>query len=78
LSDIFDRIPEFTFNNMHGTVGHIGSTDAKIFRSKPNMSAVDKVRMNFSGAWTTKEVWESGVSLRKPFSLRHRCCRHIG
>lgn len=45
---------------MHGTVAHIGSIDAKVFRSKPNMSAVDRVRMNISGPWTTKEVWESG------------------
>lgn len=59
-SDAISRVPEFTFNNMHGTVSHIGSSDAKVFRSKPNLSAIDKVKMNIGGAWTTKEVWESG------------------
>jgi hypothetical protein len=59
-SEAISRVPEFTFNNMHGSIGHIDSADAKVFRSRSNMCAVDRVRMNVSGPWTTKEVWESG------------------
>ena len=45
---------------MHGSIRDIDSVEANIFNSKPNMGAIDKVKMNVNGPWTTKEVWESG------------------
>ncbi len=59
-SEAISRVPEFTFNNMHGSIRDIDSLEARIFQSKPNMGAIDKVKMNVNGPWTTKDVWESG------------------
>lgn len=60
VSDAIKNVPECTFNNMHGTVHHVDSVDGGIFRSKPDMGTIDKVKMNISGQWSTKDVWESG------------------
>ena len=59
ITDSTKTIPETTFNNMHGTLTDIGSLDGHSYRSKPNMGAVEKVKLNVSGAWTSKDVWES-------------------
>jgi hypothetical protein len=59
-SEAISRVPEFTFNNMHGSIRDIDSIEARIFQSKPNIGAIDKVKMNINGPWTTKDVWESG------------------
>ena len=37
------RVPETTFNNMHGTLANVGTSDATAWRSKPNMGALEKV-----------------------------------
>ena len=61
VSNAIDAVPETTFNNMHGTISHIPSTDGQFFQSKQGkLGAVEKVKLNVSDTWTRKNVWESG------------------
>lgn len=52
-------VPETTFNNMHGTIDDLESTDGKNWRSNPAMGTVEKVKLNVSGPWTMRDVWET-------------------
>ena len=60
LSNAIRAVPECTFNHMHGTIKDLLTQDGTHFRSKPSLATLEKVRMNISGPWTTKDVWESG------------------
>jgi hypothetical protein len=61
VSNAIQNVPECTFNNMHGTIRDINSLDGEAFTAKDgNLGALDKVKMNVSGFWSTKDVWESG------------------
>ena len=56
-----DTVPETTFNNMHGTIRDIYSSDGQLYQSKEGkMGTVDKVKLNVSEFWSRKNVWESG------------------
>jgi len=63
VSSAIKVVPETSFNNLHGTLEDIHSVEAVDFRLKGGLAAlgaVDKVRLNFSPEWTTKDVWTSG------------------
>ena len=58
ISDSVRSVPETVFNNMHGTINDLNSTHGKMWRSKPSMGTVDRVKLNVSGTWSMREVWE--------------------
>lgn len=60
ISGMTKLVPETTFNNMHGTIKDITSVEGQQYQSKTSMSAVDRVRLNLSGSWSTRDVWQSG------------------
>ena len=65
------QVPETTFNNMHGRLQDIGSEDGKMYLAKNGqMGTVEKVKMNVSEVWTSKEVYESGWEVAANDSLR--------
>ena len=57
------QIPENTFNNMHGSIRHVDTVDGLYLRSRggSELGTLEKVRMNVSEPWTTKDVWEYGA-----------------
>ncbi len=66
VSESNQRVPETTFNQLVGKLDAIESLDAVHYRfsvsnSGNSLSAVEKVRLNLSGWWSTKDVWESGA-----------------
>ena len=64
VSDSIRQVPETTFNNMHGMLRDIGTQDGQIFMSKNGlMGAIEKVKMNVSETWTSKNVYESGTRI---------------
>ena len=61
VSNAIDTVPETTFNNMHGTIRHIHSTDGQLYQSKEGkLGTVERVKLNVSDFWSRKNVWESG------------------
>jgi len=52
-------IPETTFNNMHGKISDLNTEDAQKFSSNP-LNEIGLVKLNYSGSWSVKDVWESG------------------
>ena len=65
------QVPETTFNNMHGRLKDIGTEDGKLYLAKNGqMGTVEKVKMNVSEVWTSKEVYESGWEVAANDSLR--------
>jgi hypothetical protein len=64
-----------TFNNLHGTLKDVDTFDGLYYRSRRSeMGALEKVKLNMSEPWTTKDVWEYGAweVCKKPLSW-HRC-----
>merc|ERR1719483_2042477 len=53
------KIPETTFNNMHGKITDLKTEDAQKFSSNP-LNEIGLVKLNYSGTWSVKDVWESG------------------
>jgi len=62
------KVPETTFNNMHGKLNHIKTEDAQKYADNcPN--ALGLVRMNYSGDWSVKDVWETANWMPKDGQL---------
>ena len=67
---------------MHGSIRHVATADGLYLRSRGGSSelgTLEKVRMNVSEPWTTKDVWEYGAweVCRSPLSW-HRYRKKIG
>ena len=63
VSSALRRVPETTFNWMNGKLEHLSTLDGRrmIRLGGPGaVSAVNKVKLNYSGQWTTEDVWETG------------------
>ena len=65
---------------MHGSIRHVDTADGLYLRSRggPELGTLEKVRMNVSEPWTTKDVWEYGAweVCRSPLSW-HRYVSHF-
>ena len=58
------RVPETTFNNMHGTLANVATTDGTAWRSKPNMGALEKVgNLKYSLHWVLRPDPVTGIGV---------------
>ena len=61
ISNAVRSVPETTFNFMHGRLRDIKSEIGVQVGLKSSLGTLEKVKLNVSEFWSTKDVWESGA-----------------